>query len=54
MHCPNNVELTSICAKKPDGVVKGSPACHRAVLETVEALREAGHECVEIEPPDGA
>ena len=37
-----------------DGVVKGSPACHRAVLETVEALRKAGHECVEINPPDGA
>jgi len=35
-----------------DGVVKGSPACHRAVLETVEALRKAGHECVEIESPD--
>ncbi|KAH9057421.1 amidase [Lactarius vividus] len=35
-----------------DGVVKGSPACHRAVLETVEALRKAGHECVEINPPN--
>jgi Asp-tRNA(Asn)/Glu-tRNA(Gln) amidotransferase A subunit family amidase len=35
-------------------VVKASPACHRAVLETVEALRKAGHECVEINPPDGA
>ena len=37
-----------------DGVVKGSPACHRAVLETVEALRKAGHECVQIDAPDGA
>ena len=37
-----------------DGVVKGSPACHRAVLETVEALRKAGHECVDIDPPDCA
>ncbi|SRR6266849_8670040 len=37
-----------------DGVVKGSPACHRAVLETVEALRKAGHECIEIESPDCA
>ena len=37
-----------------DGTVKGSPACHRAVLETVEALRKAGHECVEIVPPDCA
>jgi len=35
-----------------DGLVKGSPACHRAVLESVEALRKAGHVCVEIEPPD--
>jgi len=35
-----------------DGVVKGSPACHRAVLETVEALRKAGQECIEIDPPD--
>ena len=39
---------------KKDGVVKASPACHRAVLETVEALRKVGHECVEIDPPDGA
>jgi amidase len=39
---------------KTDGVVKGSPACHRAVLETVEALRKVGHECVEIDPPDSA
>ena len=37
-----------------DGLVKGSPACHRAVLETLEALRNAGHECIEIDPPDGA
>jgi len=35
-----------------DGVVKGSPASHRAVLQTVEALRKAGHECVEIDSPD--
>ena len=37
-----------------DGAVKGSPACHRAVLETVEALRKEGHECIEIDPPDCA
>ncbi|KAN0132779.1 Amidase signature domain containing protein [Lactarius tabidus] len=37
-----------------DGTVKGSPACHRAVLETVEALRKAGHECFEIDSPDSA
>ncbi|KAH9057420.1 amidase [Lactarius vividus] len=35
-----------------DGVVKGSPACQRAVLETVQALRAVGHECVEIDSPD--
>ena len=40
--------------KKTDGLVKGSPACHRAVLETVEALRKAGHECIQIDPPDSA
>jgi len=34
--------------------VKGSPAYHRAILETAEALRKAGHEWVEIEPPDSA
>ena len=37
-----------------DGLVKGSPACHRAVLETVEALRKEGHECIQIESPDCA
>ncbi len=35
--------------KKTDGVAKGSPACRRAVLETVEALCKAGHECIEID-----
>jgi Asp-tRNA(Asn)/Glu-tRNA(Gln) amidotransferase A subunit family amidase len=44
-------ELTHI---DKDGTVKGSPACHRAVLETVEALRKAGHECFEIDSPDCA
>ncbi|KZS94601.1 amidase signature enzyme [Sistotremastrum niveocremeum HHB9708] len=34
-----------------DGYIKASPACQRAVLETVAALRKAGHECVEFEPP---
>ncbi|KAH9888812.1 amidase signature enzyme [Cubamyces lactineus] len=34
-----------------DNFVKPSPACQRAVLETVEALRKAGHECVEFELP---
>lgn len=37
-----------------DGVVKASPACQRAVLETIDALRFQGHECVLVTPPDGA
>ncbi|THH27472.1 hypothetical protein EUX98_g6717 [Antrodiella citrinella] len=37
-----------------DNFIKASPACQRAVLESVEALREAGHECVEITVPDPA
>ena len=37
-----------------DKAVKGSPATHRAMLETVQALRAAGHECVEIDSPDCA
>ncbi|CAA7267413.1 unnamed protein product [Cyclocybe aegerita] len=35
-----------------DNYIKASPACKRAVLETVETLRAAGHECVEFEIPD--
>ncbi|KDQ12989.1 hypothetical protein BOTBODRAFT_56307 [Botryobasidium botryosum FD-172 SS1] len=35
-----------------DGYVKASPACQRAVLETVAALRREGHECMEFQPPD--
>jgi len=34
-----------------DGFVKASPACRRAVLETVDALRRQGHECIEVELP---
>ncbi|KAI8996557.1 amidase signature enzyme [Trametes punicea] len=34
-----------------DNYVKPSPACQRAVRETVEALRRAGHECIEFELP---
>ena len=34
-----------------DGLVKISPACKRAVLEAVEALRREGHECVEFDIP---
>ncbi|KAH8111020.1 amidase signature enzyme [Phellopilus nigrolimitatus] len=33
-----------------DLFIKASPVCKRAVLETVEALRKQGHECVEFEP----
>lgn len=36
-----------------DLLVKASPACKRAVMETVEALRREGHECKEFELPDG-
>ncbi|GAA5982115.1 hypothetical protein JCM10908_004747 [Rhodotorula pacifica] len=37
-----------------DGFVAASPACERAVLETVEALRKAGHECIDFTPPSTA
>ncbi|KZV95528.1 amidase signature enzyme [Exidia glandulosa HHB12029] len=35
-----------------DGCMRASPATQRAVLETVAALRNAGHEVVEFTPPD--
>lgn len=35
-----------------DGFCRASPACERAVLETVEALEKQGHECVEFSPLD--
>jgi Asp-tRNA(Asn)/Glu-tRNA(Gln) amidotransferase A subunit family amidase len=34
-----------------DGFVPASPACARAVLEAVEALRKDGHTVVEFKPP---
>ncbi|KAI0629270.1 amidase signature enzyme [Trametes polyzona] len=34
-----------------DNFIKPSPASQRAVRETVEALRKAGHECIEFELP---
>lgn len=37
-----------------DGVCRSSPACERAVLETVNALRKSGHEVVEFAPPSPA
>jgi Asp-tRNA(Asn)/Glu-tRNA(Gln) amidotransferase A subunit family amidase len=36
-----------------DHYIKASPACARAVLETVDALRKAGHDCVEFDFPGG-
>lgn len=36
-----------------DGFAMASPANRRAVMETVEALKKQGHQCVEIELPDG-
>ena len=36
---------------RTDGVVDPSPACVRALEKTEAALREAGHEIVEIDPP---
>ncbi|KAG0144560.1 hypothetical protein CROQUDRAFT_672323 [Cronartium quercuum f. sp. fusiforme G11] len=32
-----------------DKLIRASPACQRAVFETVERLRARGHECVEID-----
>ncbi|KAJ7495817.1 amidase [Mycena galericulata] len=32
-----------------DGIMKASPACIRAVTETIKALEMAGHECVELD-----
>jgi len=37
-----------------DGMARVTPACHRAVSETVEALRRQGHECIEFELPSRA
>ncbi|KAI0014978.1 amidase [Xylariomycetidae sp. FL0641] len=36
---------------RTDGVVDPSPACLRALKQTEEALKRAGHEIVEIDPP---
>ncbi|KAG8926376.1 hypothetical protein FRC01_008949 [Tulasnella sp. 417] len=37
---------------KTDPLLKSSPACQRAVQETVDALRKQGHECVEFVIPN--
>lgn len=34
-----------------DGFVRASPACTRAITRSVDALRSAGHECIELEWP---
>ncbi|KAG6854260.1 hypothetical protein C0991_008953 [Blastosporella zonata] len=34
-----------------DEYAKAAPACQRAVLETVEALRKKGHDCIEFNVP---
>ncbi|CAE6438270.1 unnamed protein product [Rhizoctonia solani] len=39
---------------KSDRFVRASPACQRAVLESVEALKDRGYETQEIDPPDMA
>ena len=36
-----------------DHYAKASPACKRAVLETVKALEKEGHECIEFDVPGG-
>ncbi|OWZ71401.1 hypothetical protein AYX14_03160 [Cryptococcus neoformans] len=35
-----------------DHAIKASPACVRAVLESVQVLEKAGHEVIEFDPPD--
>ncbi|TFK51759.1 amidase signature enzyme [Heliocybe sulcata] len=37
-----------------DGFIRTSPACKRAVLETVKALEGQGHECIEFQIPGPA
>ncbi|KAJ6489486.1 amidase signature domain-containing protein [Mycena vitilis] len=32
-----------------DGVLKASPACMRAVKQTIDALESAGHDCIELD-----
>lgn len=36
---------------REDDYVKASPANRRAILETVAALEEKGHECIEFQVP---
>jgi hypothetical protein len=32
-----------------DGIMKASPACIRAMEQTIDALKLAGHECIELD-----
>ena len=49
----SRVCLQCVTENSSDDYIKASPACARAVLETVEALRKAGHDCVEFNFPGG-
>jgi hypothetical protein len=51
--CKFHIHLISTDHSSTDNYIKASPSCQRAVLETVEALRRAGHECIEFEVPAG-
>ena len=37
---------------RTDGVIDPSPACARALQETVQALKQDGHEVFDVQPPD--
>ena len=43
--------MSSLRLASLDRFIKASPVCKRAVVETVEALRAQGHECVEFKLP---
>jgi Asp-tRNA(Asn)/Glu-tRNA(Gln) amidotransferase A subunit family amidase len=37
---------------RTDGIVEPSPACARGLEMVVSALKDKGHECVDVSPPD--
>jgi Asp-tRNA(Asn)/Glu-tRNA(Gln) amidotransferase A subunit family amidase len=43
--------MLTLLSPNTDGFCRASPACERAVLETVAALRKQGHELIEFSPP---
>ncbi|KAJ7180615.1 amidase [Mycena filopes] len=49
---PEKLRFGYYAGGSADNYVKASPANKRAVMETVDALRIQGHECLEIEVPD--